>query len=116
MVTERFFRLSGARFIPVRRAAGRGLSGDFELTIELGRRHGIFDDPAMDQMMTFIVELATEVSVLRERLNTVELLLDDNDTISRDDIEAYRPGEATESQRTADRTGLVERIFRMHRQ
>jgi len=81
-----------------------------------GKRPHFFDNPAMDQMMTFVVELATEVSVLRERLNTVELLLDEKGTISRDDIETSKPSDTIESERTSERTALVERIFRMHAQ
>lgn len=81
-----------------------------------GKRPHFFDDPAMDQMMTFFVELATEVSVVRERLNTVELLLDERGTVTRQDIESYRPSDAVERERLAERTALVERIFRMHAQ
>lgn len=81
-----------------------------------GKRPNFFDDPAMDQMMTFFVELATEVSVLRDRLGTVEAVLDEKGTVSRDDIESYRPSDALERDRAADRTAFVERIFRMHSQ
>ncbi len=81
-----------------------------------GKRPGFFADPALDQMMTFLIEMATELSVVRERLNTVELLLDERGTISRDDIETYRPSAATEQARSDERQALIERIFRMHPQ
>ena len=41
-----------------------------------GKRPSFFADPTIDQMMTFIVELTTEVGVMRERLDTVERLLE----------------------------------------
>ena len=44
--------------------------------VSKGERPKFFDDPAIDQMMTFFLELMTEVSVLRERVDTVERLLD----------------------------------------
>ena len=79
-----------------------------------GKRPQFFDDPAIDQMMTFILELATEVSVVYDRLDTVERLLDQKGTISRADIEAYRPNDTIESERMARRDGYLKRVFRMH--
>jgi hypothetical protein len=80
----------------------------------LGKRPHFFDDPSLDQMMTFIVELTTEVAVLRERVDTVERLLDTRGSITRADIEAYRPEPAAEAERNAWRDGYVKRVFRMH--
>jgi hypothetical protein len=79
-----------------------------------GKRPQFFEGPEMDQMMTFIVELTTEVSVLSERLNTVEHLLDTRGTISREDIENFTPDEAIETARMASRTAIIQRVFRMH--
>ncbi len=79
-----------------------------------GKRPQFFDSPEMDQMMTFIIELTTEVSVLSERLNTVEHLLDTRGTISREDIESFTPDEAIEMTRMASRKAIVQRVFRMH--
>ncbi|MFZ4746811.1 MAG: hypothetical protein ACOYLK_07945 [Sphingomonas sp.] len=56
-----------------------------------GKRPKYFDDPATDRTMSIVMALVGEVSVLRERLDTVERLLDAKGTISRDDIEAYIP-------------------------
>ena len=79
-----------------------------------GKRPQFFASPEIDQMMTFIIELTTEVSVLSERLNTVEQLLDAHGTISREDIERYRPDVDVEIERTRARRALIERVFRMH--
>ncbi len=79
-----------------------------------GKRSVFFDDPAIDQMMTFIIELSAEVSVVYDRLDTVERLLDEKGTISRDDIEAYRPDEKVEGERNTRREGYLKRVFRMH--
>ena len=64
--------------------------------------------------MTFFLELATEVSSLRERVNTIEHLLDTRGTISREDIEAFEPDARIEAERAAERQAFVERILRMH--
>lgn len=79
-----------------------------------GKRPSFFADPAMDQMMTFIFELTTEVAVIKERQDTVERLLDEHDTISREDIEKYRPSEAVEAERALWRESYVDRVLRMH--
>jgi len=79
-----------------------------------GKRSIFFDDPALDQMMTFILELSAEVSVLYDRVDTVERLLDTKGTINRDDIESYDPGETIESERMERRDAYLKRVFRMH--
>lgn len=79
-----------------------------------GKRPSFFADPAMDQMMTFIFELTTEVAVLRERQDTTERLLDQNGTITRDDIENYRPSDRVEKERALWRESYLERVMRMH--
>lgn len=79
-----------------------------------GKRPQFFDDPAIDQMMTFLVELTTEVAVLRERLDTVEQLLDTQGSVTREAIENFRPAAALDSARAAWRDAYIKRVFRMH--
>ena len=79
-----------------------------------GKRPSFFDDPAIDQVMTFILELTTEVAVMRERLDTVERLLDQHGSVTRAALEAYSPGPEVEAERTAWREGYLKRIYRMH--
>ena len=79
-----------------------------------GKRPHFFDDPAIDQMMTFMLELTTEVSVLRERLDTVERLLDRHGSVTRAAIEAFVPEAEVENERAAWRDAYVKRVFRMH--
>ena len=67
-------------------------------------------------MLTLFLELTTDVSVLRERLNTVEHLLEEKGTISRKDIEDYRPSETIEKDRMVQRQAFLNRVFRMHGQ
>jgi hypothetical protein len=79
-----------------------------------GKRPHFFDDPAIDQMMTFLIELTTEVSVMRERLDTVERLLERDGSVTRAAIEAYVPEAGVETERAAWRDAYVKRVFRMH--
>jgi len=79
-----------------------------------GKRPQFFADPALDQMMTFMIELATEVSVVRERLDTVERLLDTQGSVTRAAIEAFVPSAALEAERAGAREAYLKRVFRMH--
>lgn len=79
-----------------------------------GQRPTFFDDPSIDQMMTFFFELMTEVAVLRERTDTIERLLDDKGLVSRADIEAYRANATVETERTEWRNAYFQRVMRMH--
>jgi hypothetical protein len=79
-----------------------------------GKRPQFFDDPAVDQMMTFVLELMTEVSVLHDRLDTVERLLAEKGTVRRGEVEAYRADDAVEAERAAWRQAFLKRVLRMH--
>jgi len=79
-----------------------------------GKRPRFFDDPAIDQMMTFMLELTTEVAVLRERMDTVERLLEERGSVTRAAIEAYQPSAAVEAERNAWREAYLKRIYRLH--
>ncbi len=79
-----------------------------------GKRPYFFEDPSVDQMMTFILELMTEVLVLRDRQDTIERMLDEKGAISRADIKSYIPDADVEAERTADRAAFVTRVLRIH--
>ncbi|WP_415642873.1 hypothetical protein [Sphingomonas antarctica] len=77
-----------------------------------GKRPDYFDDPATDRLMSIVLALAAEVSVLRQRHDTVERLLATNGTLSRDDIEAYSPDAATARERGLETRAYIARIMR----
>jgi hypothetical protein len=79
-----------------------------------GKRPHFFDDPALDQMMTFILELVTEVATLRARLDTVEQLLERHGAVTRDAIESFQPSAELEAERAAWNDAYLKRVLRMH--
>lgn len=79
-----------------------------------GKRPYFFADPSADQLLTFILELTTEVGVMRERLDTVERLLETRGSVSKADIEAYQPNAKVEAERVAWREAFLKRVYRMH--
>lgn len=77
-----------------------------------GKRPVYFDDPAIDRTLSIVMAIAGEVSVLRERLDTVERLLDAKGTISRRDIEAYIPDRQAGAERGMLTKEYLARILR----
>lgn len=76
-----------------------------------GKRMTFFQDPGLDQLYGVVVALTAEVSVLADRLDTMERLMDANGSVSRADIEAYRADEVVEGERTERRDGYIGRVF-----
>ncbi len=79
-----------------------------------GKRPYFFADQSIDQVMTFFLELMTEVMVLRDRQDTIERLLDQKGAIDREDINSFVPDGDVEAERTAARAAFVKRVLRIH--
>lgn len=71
-----------------------------------------FLDPADDRILSILMALVGEVSVMRERMDTIERLLDANGTISRADIESYTPDMDTGRERNLLIKEYLARIMR----
>ena len=84
--------------------------------VNRGKRPYFFDDPAIDQLFAIVMAMSAEMSVLWDRVDTTERLLDQKGTLSRADIEAYRPDEKVHAERTERRNGYIDRIFRIIRE
>lgn len=80
-----------------------------------GKRPQFLDDPAVERVLAISVAVATELSVLRERVDTIERLLDKNGSVTRASIEAFRDPEA-DAERSQWRREYVARIFRILQQ
>lgn len=77
-----------------------------------GKRPAYFDDPGSDRMLSILMAVVGEVSVVKERLDTVERLLDAKGTISRADIEAYAPDRDAARERGTMTAEYIARIMR----
>ena len=78
-----------------------------------GKRPYFFKDPDVERLLSIIMSLAGEVSVLRERQDTVERLLDAKGTLTRADIDAYEPDVSASNERTAWREAYLSRLLRI---
>ena len=77
-----------------------------------GKRPAYFEDPATDRMLSMLMALVGEVSVLRERLDTVERLLEAKGSLTRADIERYTPDLAAGKERNLLIKAYIARIMR----
>lgn len=81
--------------------------------IAKGERPYYFDDPAVDKLLAMLMGLAGEVSVMRDRLDTVERLADERGLFGQADIEAYRPDQQVLAERAARRETFLGEITRI---
>lgn len=77
-----------------------------------GAQPHFFDDPNVDRMMTMIMNMAAEISVLRERLDTHEQVAAAKGAFTPADIEAYQPSDAVADAREAWRKTFLERMLK----
>jgi hypothetical protein len=78
-----------------------------------GERPYFFDDPAVDKLLSMLMGLAGEVSVMRDRLDTIERLANDKNLFTIDDIEKYHPDDAVLKQRAERREAFLGEITRI---
>lgn len=77
-----------------------------------GHRPYFFDDPAIDQLHTALLAVTQELSVARERIDTLERLLEQAGHLQRAAIEGFQPDASAEAERTVQRATLVARVLK----
>jgi len=77
-----------------------------------GKRPQYGTDPMTDHLVAMIATLATELSVTRERADTLERLLASKGVISRDEIEAYEPDLGAGRERQQENLAFATRLLR----
>lgn len=78
-----------------------------------GKRPFYFDNPESDKLLAIVMVLAGEVSVLRERLDTLERLVQAKGILSIEEIETYQPDEQIAKEREQWRADYIARVFRV---
>ena len=69
------------------------------------------DDPLVERLLAEIVELGEEVCVLRDRVETAELLGERGECADKAAIDAFEPDQALIEQRLANHNRWFEDIF-----
>ncbi|QFG26210.1 hypothetical protein F7P10_38770 [Actinomadura sp. WMMB 499] len=65
----------------------------------------------LDGLFNALMEVASEVWVLRDRFAVLEELLDERGEITREDLELHRPGPELRERLAADRARFLERLM-----
>ncbi|MBW4576585.1 MAG: hypothetical protein KME08_15025 [Aphanothece sp. CMT-3BRIN-NPC111] len=78
-----------------------------------GKRPVYFDNPQIDKLLAMVMALAGEVSVLRERLDTVERLAQSKGILSIEEIETYQPNDQVAQEREQWRADYLARVLRV---
>jgi hypothetical protein len=72
-----------------------------------------FDDPDVGKLLSMVVALAGEMAVMRDRLDTVERLLDAGQPVTREALAGFAPDEAVRTERDAWRQQFLSIVFRV---
>jgi predicted nucleic acid-binding Zn-ribbon protein len=71
------------------------------------------DDAHSDKLLAMVMALVGEVSVLHERLDTLERLTQAKGILSIEEIEAYQPDEQVAQEREQWRREYIARVLRV---
>ncbi len=77
-----------------------------------GKRPEYFNAPEDDRFFSILLALVGEVSVMRQRLDTVERLLETKGSLSRADIEVYTPDQNAALERGVLIRDYIYRVMR----
>jgi hypothetical protein len=81
-----------------------------------GGRPYFLDSPEVERIFNITMAVATEVAVLRERLDTIERLLEANHLLNRAQIESFVPSDEEAGERQLWHARYIARILRMVQQ
>ncbi|MEA5600676.1 hypothetical protein [Nostoc sp. UHCC 0252] len=78
-----------------------------------GKRPVYLENPQIDKLLAIVMALTGEVSVLHERLDTIERLLEAKDILLPTEIEAYQPDAKVIKEREHWRAEYITRVLRV---
>ena len=76
----------------------------------LEKQH-FFEEEFVDVIINMVTDLTTELGVVKERLDTVERVLDKHGVASRELIEEYEPSKVAALERAQARMKLVQTVL-----
>lgn len=77
-----------------------------------GKKPQYFSDPATDKLLSMVLELTQELSVSRDRIDTLERLIDRAGLFPMSLVEAYLPSPSEAEERATRRLAMLRRVFR----
>ena len=77
-----------------------------------GKRPQYFDEPALDQLHATLLAVTAELSVLHDRFDLIERVLETKGVVTREDIESFSLDDQARAERGEHREQLIRRLFR----
>lgn len=81
-----------------------------------GKRPYFLDSKQTEQVMSITMAVAMELSVTRERVATLECLLEEKGILSRDELTSYKPNADEVAKRSVETQEYLARILRIIQQ
>jgi hypothetical protein len=78
-----------------------------------GRHPYFFEDKAIDQLLAMVSALAGELSVVHERNDALERVLESRGLLDRRDLDTFAPDAGAQAERDAWREELLSRVYRI---
>ncbi|MDC0185505.1 hypothetical protein OAK03_01600 [Gammaproteobacteria bacterium] len=76
-----------------------------------GKNLVYLDDDSVDNILAMVMTLTQEISVLTDRLDTIEHLIAKNGQIDLDDIDNFEPDYQLQEKRSERRKSLLKRVL-----
>ena len=77
-----------------------------------GSRPRYFADPATDKLLTMVLGLTQELSVARDRIDTLERLIEGAGLFPAAAVDHYLPTAEVNAERAERRAAMLSRVFR----
>lgn len=81
-----------------------------------GKRPWFLEDTDVERLMNITHALVQEVAVVRERMDTIERLLERDGKVTKESIEAYKPARFEADERGLLMQEYIARVFRIMQQ
>lgn len=81
-----------------------------------GKRPQFFESVESERLMSILMAVVEELAVTRERLDTVERLLETSGTLDRSAIDSYHPPKAAADERGLAHQEYIARVLRFLQQ
>ncbi len=81
-----------------------------------GKRPNFLDDPAIERVLSITLAVAGELAVMRERLDTIERLMESGQQVTRQAIDSFQPTLEEARERAMWQQEYLSRILRIVQQ
>jgi hypothetical protein len=78
-----------------------------------GKRARFYAEPGVDQLYGIVTALAAELWAARERIDTLERLLEDRGALPGGAVEGFTPDAEVAAHRQQEREAFIQRVFQV---